>query len=136
MSAIHPEVAPHTSIPPQPDISCQVQIPLETPDIAPTDSKHPLCFTAAAQVFHMPSQFIYDEKALPEPKVVTRRYLDSLPKLSPEESCKFLLSAVPSYRCRDLQAEEPLDPSFISGCISPTGIRGVQGEFDPLSNMW
>ena len=85
-SPIHPEVAPHTSIPPQPDVSCQVQIPMESPDIAPTDSKHPLCFTAAAQVFCMPSQFIYDEKALPEPKVVTRRYLDSLQKLSPEEN--------------------------------------------------
>ena len=70
-SPIHPEVAHHTSIPPQPNVSCQVQIPLETPDIAPTDSKHPLCFTAAAQVFHMPSQFVYDEKALPEPKVIT-----------------------------------------------------------------
>ena len=84
----------------------------------------------------MPSQFVYDEKALPEPKVITCRYLDLLPKLSPEESCKFLLLAVPSYRCRDLQATEPLDPSFISGHISPTGIREVQGEFDPLSNMW
>ena len=135
-SPIHPEVVPHTSIPPQPNVSCQVQIPLETPDIAPTDSKHPLCFTAAAQVFHMPSQFVYDEKALPEPKVITHHYLDLLPKLFPEESCKFLLSTVPSYRHRDLQAEEPLDPSFISGRISPTGICQIQGEFDPLSNMW
>ena len=109
---------------------------METPDIALNDSTHPLCFTAGAQVFHMPSQFIYDEKALPEPKVITHQYLDLLPKLPPGESCKFLLSAVPSYRCRDLQAEEPLDPSFISGCISPTGIREVQGEFDPLSYMW
>ena len=84
----------------------------------------------------MPPQFIYDEKVLPEPKIVTCQYLDSLPNLSPEESCKFLLLAVPSYRGRDLQAEESLDPSFISSHISPTGIREVQGEFDPLSNMW
>ena len=54
-SPIHPEVAPNTSIPSQPDISCQVQFLLESPDIAPTDSntasKQPLCFTAAAQDF-------------------------------------------------------------------------------------
>ena len=85
LSPIHPEGAPHTSIPPQPNVSCQVQIHLKSPDIAPTDSKHPLCFTAAAQVFRMPSQFVYDEKTLPEPRVITRQYLDSLPKLSPEE---------------------------------------------------
>ena len=90
LSRIHPEVVPNTSIPPQPNISCQVQIPLESPDIAPTNSntasKQPLCFTAAAQDFQMPPQFVYDEKVLPEPKIITHQYLDSLSNLSPEES--------------------------------------------------
>ena len=74
-------------------------------------------------------------ESVAEPKIITCQYLDLLPKLSPEESCKFLLSAISSCRHSDLQAEEPLDPSFISDCISPTGIQEVEGEFDPLSNM-
>ena len=58
-----------------------------------------------------------------------------IPELSLAEACKFLLSIIEGYRQRRLQSANIVDPSFLRTRLCG-GIRNVQGDKDPLSNMW
>ena len=89
----------------------------------------------APSEFRLPAPFILDKESLPPTRELTISKLDQIPELAPADACSFLLSVIPGYRDSTLQPVKVVNVKFLEARFNG-GIRKVQGEKDPLSNMW
>ena len=84
--------------------------------------------------FRLLESFILDKESLPPTLEITINELDQIPELAPADACSFLLSVIPGYHDSTLQSAGVVDVKFLKTRFTG-GIRKVQGEKDPLSNM-